>query len=109
MPSDEANNLDLQPIADIDRTLHAPARLMILAILNVVETADFTFLMQQTGLTRGNMGTHLTRLEEDMYISVKKVFVERKPRTLFRLTDNGRRAIQTYRKNMRHVIDGLLS
>jgi DNA-binding MarR family transcriptional regulator len=109
MPSDKATNMDLQPIADIDRTLHAPARLMILAILNVVETADFTFLMKQTGLTRGNLGTHVMKLEEDKYISVKKVFVERKPRTLYRLTDEGRRAIQTYRKNMRHVIDGLLS
>ena len=109
MPSVEATDIDLQPIADIDRTLHAPARLMILAILNVVETADFTFLLKQTGLTRGNLGTHLMKLEEDGYISVRKVFVERKPRTLFRLTADGRSAIQTYRKNMRHVIDGLLS
>jgi len=109
MPSAEATDIDLQPIADIDRTLHAPARLMILAILNVVDTADFTFLMKQTGLTRGNLGTHVMKLEEDKYTSVKKVFVERKPRTLYRLTDEGRRAIQTYRKNMKHVIDGLLS
>jgi DNA-binding MarR family transcriptional regulator len=109
MPSVETTNLDLQPITNIDRTLHAPARLMILAILNVVETADFTFLMQQSGLTRGNLGTHVTKLEEDGYISIKKLFVERKPRTLFRLTDEGRRAIQTYRKNMRYVIDSLLS
>ena len=109
MPPVDAANMDLQPIADIDRTLHAPARLMILAILNVVENADFTFVMQQTGLTRGNLGTHLAKLEEDEYISVKKVFVERKPRTLYKLTDNGRRAIQSYRENMRQVIDGLLS
>jgi DNA-binding MarR family transcriptional regulator len=108
MPSDETTSMDLQPIADIDRTLHAPARLMILAILNVVETADFTFLMNQTGLTRGNLGTHIMKLEEDRYISVKKVFVERKPRTLYRLTNEGRRAIQIYRKNMRHVLDDLL-
>lgn len=109
MPSDETTSMDLQPITDIDRTLHAPARLMILAILNVVETADFTFLMNQTGLTRGNLGTHIMKLEEDRYISVKKVFVERKPRTLYRLTNEGRRAIQIYRKNMRHVLDDLLS
>jgi DNA-binding MarR family transcriptional regulator len=109
MPSAKNTNFDLQPINDIDRTLHAPARLMILAILNVVETADFTFLLQQSGLTRGNLGTHVTKLEEDSYISIRKVFVDRKPRTLFRLTDKGRRAIQTYRKNMRYVIDNLLS
>jgi DNA-binding MarR family transcriptional regulator len=108
MPSDKTQNLDLQPINNIDRTLHAPARLLILAILNVVENADFTFLLQQSGLTRGNLGTHVTKLEEDGYISIKKLFVERKPRTLFRLTNKGRKAIQTYRENMRHVIDNLL-
>lgn len=109
MPSIKPTNLDLQSINNIDRTLHAPARLIILAILNVVETADFTFLLQQSGLTRGNLGTHVAKLEDDRYIKIKKVFVERKPRTLFRLTDKGRRAIQTYRENMRYVIDNLLS
>lgn len=109
MPSAKTTEFDLQPINNIDRTLHAPARLLILAILKVVETADFTFLLQQSGLTRGNLGTHVTKLEEDGYVSIKKLFVERKPRTLFRLTDKGRRAIQTYRENMRDVIDILLS
>lgn len=109
MPSAKTTKLDLQPINNIDRTLHAPARLLILAILKVVKTADFTFLLLQSGLTRGNLGTHVTKLEEDGYVSIKKLFVERKPRTLFRLTDKGRRAIQTYRENMRDVIDDLLA
>lgn len=107
LPADLSNK-DLQPIADIDRTIHAPARLMILAVLHVVESADFTFLMHQTGLTRGNLSTHLNRLEEEGYIRVKKEFVQRVPRTLIRLTDKGRTAIQAYRENMRQVIDNLL-
>lgn len=108
MPTADLSNKDLQPIADIDRTIHAPARLMILAVLHVVESADFTFLMHQTGLTRGNLSTHLNRLEEEGYIRVKKEFVQRVPRTLIRLTDKGRTAIQAYRENMRQVIDNLL-
>ncbi|KPK88584.1 MAG: hypothetical protein AMJ88_18775 [Anaerolineae bacterium SM23_ 63] len=108
MPPADPKNKNLQPIADLDRALHAPARLMILAMLHVVENADFTFLMRQTGLTRGNLSTHLSKLEEEGYIDIKKKFVAKKPRTLIRLTDGGRSAIQTYRKNMRQVIDDLL-
>ncbi|UCC51501.1 MAG: transcriptional regulator [Anaerolineaceae bacterium] len=98
----------LQPIADIDRTIHAPARLSILAFLSVVESADFTFLMNQTGLTRGNLSSHLQKLEEAGYISVEKEFVERIPRTLIRLTEDGRSAIEIYRDTMRQVVEQLL-
>ena len=98
----------VQPIADIDRTVHAPARLMILAFLSAVDSADFTFLLNQTGLTRGNLSSHLQKLEEAGYISVQKEFVDRIPRTLIRLTDEGREAIQTYRETMRQVVDELL-
>ena len=99
----------LQPIADINRTIHAPARLMILAFLSVVESADFTFLLNQTGLTRGNLSSHLSKLEQAGYIYIEKEFVERIPRTLIRLTPDGREAIQTYRENMRQVVDQILT
>ncbi len=102
-------NEDLQPINDIDRTVHSPARLMILALLSVVESVDFTFLLTQTGLTRGNLSSHLGKLEEAGYIQVDKEFVERVPRTLIRLTETGREAIQTYRDNMHQVLDSLLN
>jgi len=104
MPSDNA----LQPIADLDRIVHSPPRLMILAYLAAVDSADFIFLMNQVGLTRGNLSSHLTTLEEAEYVSIKKEFVEKVPRTLIRLTDKGREAIQTYRDQMRTVIDELL-
>ena len=108
MPPSNPKNKDLQLIADIDRTMHSPARLMILVILHVVENADFTFLLKQTGLTRGNLSTHLSKLEENKYIDIKKRFMGKKPRTLIHLTERGRSAIKLYRKNMRQVIDGLL-
>jgi DNA-binding MarR family transcriptional regulator len=99
---------DLQPIADIDRIVHSPPRLMILAYLAAVDSADFIFLMNQVGLTRGNLSSHLTTLEEAEYVSIKKEFIEKVPRTLIRLTDKGLEAIQTYREQMRTVIDELL-
>jgi DNA-binding MarR family transcriptional regulator len=109
MTGSETSKERLQPIADLDRTIHAPARLMILAFLAVVESADFTFLLNQTGLTRGNLSSHLSRLEDAGYISVQKEFVERIPRTLIRLTPDGREAIEIYRENMRQVVDQLLT
>jgi DNA-binding MarR family transcriptional regulator len=109
MSASEPGNQDLKPIADIDRTVHSPARLMILAYLSVVESADFTFLMRQTGLTRGNLSSHMGRLEEVGYISIQKEFVDKIPRTLIRLTSEGRSAIKAYRENMLQVLDELLA
>jgi DNA-binding MarR family transcriptional regulator len=100
---------DLQPIAELDRAIHSPARLMILAYLAAVDGADFIFLMNQVGLTRGNLSSHLNTLEEAGYISIEKEFVEKVPRTLIRLTGKGREALHNYREQMRGIIDKLLS
>jgi len=104
MPADK----DLGTIADIDRIVHSPPRLMILAYLAAVDSADFIFLMNQVGLTRSNLSSHLTTLEEAGYVDIQKEFVDKVPRTLIRLTDAGREAIQIYREGMRTVIDELL-
>jgi len=109
MAEDKIGPDDLQPIADIDRVIHSPARLMILAFLAVVKSADFTFLMNQTGLTRGNLSSHLSKLEEVGYVSIEKEFVDRVPRTLISLTAKGRVAIDSYRDNMKQVLDELLT
>lgn len=98
---------DLQPIANIDRIIHEPARLMILALLYVVESADFTFLMRQTGLTWGNLSSHMSKLEAAGYIEVVKEFKGRKPNTMLRLTDKGRAAFREYRQSMKQVLDDL--
>ena len=101
-------NKDLQPISDIDRVVHSPARLKILAFLAAVDSADFIFLMNQVDLTRGNLSSHLNTLEEAGYISIQKEFVDKVPRTLIRLTDEGRAAIQDYRAQMSTIIEDLL-
>ena len=108
MSEADASFAELQPISDIDPLIHAPTRLKIMAYLSIVESADFTFLMRQTGLTRGNLSVNLRKLEEAGYVSITKEFVDRIPRTLIRLTTDGRQAIQTYRDNMQTVLNDLL-
>jgi len=107
MAKDEISRESLQPLSDIDRVIHEPARLLILAYLSVVESADFLFLMNQTALTRGNLSSHLSKLETAGYIEIKKEFVEKIPRTLLRLTDEGRTAFQEYQSDMKQVLDSL--
>ena len=74
-------NKDLQPISDIDRVVHSPARLKILAFLAAVDSADFIFLMNQVDLTRGNLSSHLNTLEDAGYISIQKEFVDKVERS----------------------------
>jgi DNA-binding transcriptional ArsR family regulator len=102
-PADEG----LQSLAKIDKLIHEPARLMILATLHAVESADFLFVERQTGLTRGNLSSHMGKLEAARYIEIKKEFVDKIPRTLLRITDEGRTALLDYTENMKQVLDGL--
>jgi len=97
----------LQPLVGIDKVIHEPARLMILATLHVVESADFLFVERQTGLTRGNLSSHMSKLEDAGYILIQKEFVDKIPRTLLRVTDEGRAALLEYTQNMKQVLDGL--
>ena len=107
MSASDSNGKDHQPIAEIDRLIHEPARLMIMAYLYVVESADFLFLMHQTWLTHGNLSSHMSKLEAAGYIEIVKDFVDRKPHTMLQLTDKGRAAFQKYRQSMMHVFDDL--
>lgn len=94
---------DFQPLADIDRLIHEPARLLIMANLYVVESADFLFLMRQTGLTHGNLSSHMSKLEDAGYLEVKKEFVQKRPHTMLLLTAKGRRAFKGYSRQMKQV------
>jgi DNA-binding MarR family transcriptional regulator len=107
MPSKKISLPDINPIGEIDLTIHAPARLLILTFLAAVESTDFTFLLNQTQLTRGNLSTHLKRLEDDGYITVQKEFIDRIPRSLYKLTSNGKGAIVKYCETIQKVIDQL--
>ena len=100
-------NESLQHIAEINKLVHSPARLMILAVLNMIESADFLFVEQQTKLTRGNLSSHMRKLEEIEYIEITKEFVNKIPRTLLRITKKGRSALYEYKKNMEQVLINL--
>jgi len=107
MPSSDAGAEEVTTIGEIDRLVHEPARLMIMALLYVVESADFTFLINQTGLTWGNLSSHLSKLEEAGYVEVEKEFKGKKPHTMLHLTDEGRAAFRAYRRSMKQVLDDL--
>lgn len=94
-------------IADLDKLIHAPSRTLIMANLYVVEEADFTFLIRQTGLTWGNLSSHMSKLEEAGYLSVEKKFAGRRPQTVLRLTDKGRDAFKNYRLRLQRMLDHL--
>ena len=100
-------NIDRTPIVEIDRLIHEPARLSILAHLYVVERAEFLYLLRQTGLTRGNLSSHLSTLEGAGYVEVTKEFVDKRPLTLLRMTKQGRAAFDGYRQQMKQFLDDL--
>ena len=100
MTGDEQQAAALQAIAGIERLVHEPGRLLVLACLAVVARADFLYVMRQTGLSQGNLSSHLAKLEEAGYVAVEKTFVGKMPRTVLQLTDTGREALRTYRNNL---------
>ena len=95
------------PLADIDQLIHAPARLMLLTYLYVVESLDYVFLKNQTGLSWGNLATHLNKLEEAGYVAIDKGYNGKKPQSTIQLTDQGRSAFKQYKQSMQSVLDDL--
>jgi DNA-binding transcriptional ArsR family regulator len=92
-----------EQLANLDRRVHDPARLAILTALSACERADFLFLLRITGLTKGNLSSHLSKLEEAGLVEIEKRFVEKKTQTLVRLSDDGRRTIESYWKEMEEL------
>lgn len=105
--SESRTDPDLQSLVNLDPMIHAQARLMVLTYLYVVENADYVFLMHLTGLTWGNLATHLNKLEEAGYVKIQKTFKGKKPQSIVSLTGQGRTAFQNYRKNIKQALDDL--
>jgi DNA-binding MarR family transcriptional regulator len=86
-------------MAELNETIHQPVRLRIMAALVTLEPndeVDFTYLRDLLDVTDGNLGAHLRKLEEAGYISINKVFVERKPRTYISATAVGRKVFKEH-------------
>ncbi len=96
----------IKDIMALEKLIHEPSRLAILTILSGVKEADFTFLLRMSGLTRGNLSVHLSKLEEAGYVNVNKRFINKVPNTVYNLTKEGRKAFNDYLKNMETIIKG---
>jgi DNA-binding transcriptional ArsR family regulator len=93
-----------QDPADIDRLIHEPARRVIMTILYAAESADFLYLLGATRLSKGNLSSHLSKLEAAGYVAIDKTFRGKMPLTICRLTDQGRTAFRRYRDYLKKVV-----
>jgi DNA-binding MarR family transcriptional regulator len=97
-------NQQIRAIAELDRVIHEPGRLMIAALLFAVDRADFLYLQHETGMNKGTLSSHISRLEEARYVDVEKTYRGKVPRTLLRLTAAGRKAFEQYRRDLKQAL-----
>jgi DNA-binding MarR family transcriptional regulator len=97
-------NQHIQKIAELDRVIHEPGRLMIVALLYAVDKADFLYLQHETQMNKGTLSSHLSRLEEAGYVEVVKTYRGKIPQTLLSLTPAGRSAFEQYRKKLKEAL-----
>ena len=91
-------------LPELNPVIHGKLRLALLSLLAGVEEAEFTWLRSKTGSTDGNLGAQLLKLEEAGYIKVEKKFVQRKPQTIYRLTESGRQALAEYVQALKQLL-----
>jgi DNA-binding MarR family transcriptional regulator len=89
---------------EVDRVIHEPARLLIVALLSVVKEADFLYLLRESRLTKGNLSSHLAKLEDTGYVEIEKTYRGKIPLSLVRLTPSGKSAFQNYRRTMNGLL-----
>ena len=88
---------------NIDDIFQSRIRLAILSVLITVEKAEFSFLKEKTKATDGNLGAHLKKLEDVEYILTNKMFIERKPVSIYTITEKGRKAIEAYLNTLENL------
>ncbi len=91
-------------LPELNPVIHGKLRLALLSLLATVEEVEFTWLRARTGSTDGNLGAQLAKLEEARYVSVEKKFVQRKPQTLYRMTEAGREALTEYVRALKQLL-----
>jgi DNA-binding transcriptional ArsR family regulator len=91
-------------VSDVDRIIHEPARLLIVALLSGVKEADFLWLLRESALTKGNLSSHLAKLEDAGYVKIEKTFRGKVPLTMLRLAKPGRAAFDAYKKQMNGLL-----
>jgi DNA-binding MarR family transcriptional regulator len=97
-------NKQIRTIADLDRVIHEPGRLMIVSLLFALEQSDFLYLLHETGMNKGTLSSHISRLEEAGYVEVTKTYRGKVPQTLLHLTGSGRKAFEQYRRKLKQAL-----
>ena len=92
-------------MTELDPIIHESARLILVSSLYVVEEADFVYLANRTGFSSGKISSHMTKLEAVGYVDVTKEFVDRRPRTTYKLTETGRHEFEQYRANIETLLN----
>jgi DNA-binding HxlR family transcriptional regulator len=95
-------------LPELNPVVHGKLRLALLSLLAGVEQADFTWLREMTGSTDGNLGAQLLKLEEAGYVAVEKKFVQRKPQSIYRMTEPGRTALSEYVQALKQLLGGAI-
>jgi DNA-binding HxlR family transcriptional regulator len=95
-------------LPELNPVIHGKLRLALLSLLSGVEEAEFTWLRSKTGSTDGNLGAQLLKLEEAGYVAVEKKFIQRKPQTLYRMTEQGRAALGEYVQALKLLLGGAI-
>ena len=96
-------------LPELNPVIHGKLRLALLSLLAGVDEAGFTWLRAKTGSTDGNLGAQLLKLEEAGYVSVEKKFVQRKPQTLYRMTESGRQALTEYIQAIKQLLGAAIA
>jgi DNA-binding HxlR family transcriptional regulator len=91
-------------LPELNPVVHGKLRLALLSLLAGVEQADFSWLRDKTGSTDGNLGAQLLKLEEAGYVAVEKKFVQRKPQSIYRMTEPGRTALFEYVQALKQLL-----
>lgn len=97
-------NEQVRNLSNLDRVIHEPSRLIIVALLSAVEKTDFLYLQHETALNKGTLSSHLSRLEEAGYVQIEKIFRGKVPQTLLQLTAAGREAFDRYRRQLKGAL-----
>lgn len=97
-------NEQARSISLLDRVIHEPGRLMIVALLSGIEEADFLYLLHETEMNKGTLSSHLARLEEAGYVEITKTYRGKVPQTLLKLSRAGRKAFKQYRKTVHEAL-----
>lgn len=96
--------IELPPIDDL---LHEPARLRLLVLLSVIKRTDFTYLLNLSGMSKGNLSVQMNKLADAKIVRIDKSFQGNRPRTMYELTAAGRKALRVYKKNMKAILAAL--